>query len=251
MIELFRHAETLVLFENCERPSTEAISVVVPLFNYAGLVLETLDSVVEQLHLPIELVVVDDRSTDHSATAVRSWMQSNNSRFERCTLLQQPKNRGLAQARNCGWQFSWSEYVFFLDADNLLYPRALKRLIQALLESDCDAAYSQLEFFGDEVRLGAAEEFSKEKLVRGNYVDAMSLIKKTALVQLNGYETEGGWEDYDLWCKFVEAGLSALFVPEILCRYRVHGNSMLRTDTNKRAEEMKSQMLVRHPWLKL
>jgi hypothetical protein len=60
-----------------------------------------------------------------------------------------------------------------------------------------------------------------------------------------------GWEDYDLWCKFVEAGIEGVFVPEILCRYRVHGSSMVRTETINRIDAVRQRMAMRHPWLSL
>jgi hypothetical protein len=63
----------------------------------------------------------------------------------------------------------------------------------------------------------------------------------------------GGWEDYDFWCKCVEAGIEGLFVPEILCRYRHHGESMLaqETDAGRNARRVRREMEARHRWLEL
>ena len=58
-----------------------------------------------------------------------------------------------------------------------------------------------------------------------------------------------GWEDYDFWCKFVEHDLSAVFVPEMLCRYRWHGKSMSVTETIPNASTLILEMSLRHPWL--
>jgi hypothetical protein len=60
-----------------------------------------------------------------------------------------------------------------------------------------------------------------------------------------------GWEDYDFWCKFVEHDLHLTFVPEMLCRYRVHGTSMSHTETNPNAPALILSMSLRHPWLEL
>ncbi len=68
--------------------------------------------------------------------------------------------------------------------------------------------------------------------------------------RFGGYDDLDAWADYDFWCKFVENGLAAAFVPEILRRYRVHGASMLqasRADHN----DLIVEMSLRHPWLDL
>jgi hypothetical protein len=121
-----------------------------------------------------------------------------------------------------------------------------------MLAADFGAAYTQIEFFGDEQKLGFADVWNAEYLKQDNYIDAMALISKQAWRQVGGYtHTEGGWEDYDFWCKFVENDISVAFVPEILCRYRVHGSSMLRTETARQNQELSVIMSLRHPWLAL
>src|ERR1700687_2242606 len=59
-----------------------------------------------------------------------------------------------------------------------------------------------------------------------NHVDAMALVSRQAWEQVGGYADMKAWADCDFWCRFVEQKLSAAFVPEILCRYRVHAASM-------------------------
>ena len=60
-----------------------------------------------------------------------------------------------------------------------------------------------------------------------------------------------GWEDFDFWCKFIDHKLNAFFLPEILCRYRVHKSSMLRTESRDNHNDIVVRMLIRHPWLDL
>jgi hypothetical protein len=140
-----------------------------------------------------------------------------------------------------------------MDADNLLYPRAIERCMQAMDASGAAGAYTQLEIFGDRTGIGDADFWDCERFKPRNYVDAMALVSKAAWEQVEGYTQLGanGWEDYDFWCKFVEHGLHCAFVPEMLCRYRVHGTSMLHTDTNPNAGKLILDMTVRHPWLEI
>ena len=123
-------------------------------------------------------------------------------------------NQGLAQARNTAFELAETEFVFVLNSDNCLYPRAIARLLESLDEGDKGVAYSQLHLFDEECRLGNADVWSYDRLREGNYIDAMALIRKSAWVQVGGYTPMQGWEDYDLWCKFMEAGIEGVFVPE-------------------------------------
>jgi GT2 family glycosyltransferase len=80
----------------------------------------------------------------------------------------------------------------------------------------------------------------------------MALVSRQAWRDVGGYShIEGGWEDYDFWCKFVEQGYEAAFVPEMLCRYRVHETSMLRTESARSYDSMFIEMTLRHPWMRL
>lgn len=228
-----------------------AVSVAVSLHNYERFIAECLDSVAAQKLDRLDLIVVDDASDrDASAERCRSWMERHACRFERTLLLRHRGNRGLAEARNTAFAAARTDFVFVLDADNAIYPRALQRLLEAARDASADAAYSQLEFHGDQIGLSPSDVWSRERLRRGPYIDAMALISRSVWREVGGYShIEGGWEDFDFWCKLAEHGTSALFVPEVLCRYRVHATSMLRTDTAAAQAQIQVEMTVRHPWL--
>lgn len=229
------------------------VTVIVTLYNYASVVREALDSVAAQTLKTLDLVVVEDRSTDESFDSVLAWMKENHLRFESCRLVRNDWNYGLATSRNIALAQVRTDYVMVLDADNALLPTAVERLLRAVRASGDTAAYSQLELFGEVSAVGDAGPWDPERLSRGNYIDAMALFQTLAIRQCGGYDLfeVSGWEDYDLWCKFHERGFVATFVPQILCRYRVHGSSMLRAETNAEIATVTSEMFRRHPWLKL
>ena len=167
-------------------------------------------------------------------------------------LLRHRRNQGLAQARNTAFAHARASHVFVMDADNTIYPRAIGRLRQAIETSQAAAAYTQMELFGTKSAVGLADIWRPKWLRHGNYIDAMALISRSAWRDVGGYtHIEGGWEDYDLWCKFIEQGYVAAFVPEMLCRYRVHRSSMLRTETAQSYDAVFVEMTMRHPWMKL
>jgi glycosyltransferase involved in cell wall biosynthesis len=230
----------------------ESVTVAVSLYNYAQYIELCLDSVEAQTHRRLELVVVDDCSMDDNSVAVaKAWLEGHATRFERVLLLRQPRNQGCGAARNVAFAAASNSHVFILDADNMIYPRAIARLHEVMRQSSYGAAYSQLEFFGARQGVGLADFWAPRRFASGNYVDAMALIDRGAWQKVGGYANLYSWEDYDLWCKFIEQGIEAAFVPEILCRYRVHGNSMLRTGSRSAHNDMVLQMTLRHPWLKL
>ena len=249
-----RDAQHDVLFARTRPGAAEAaVTVAVSLYNYERFIVECLDSVAAQTLDRLELIVVDDASAgDASAERCRSWMERHADRFDRALLLGHRRNLGLAEARNTAFAAARTAFVFVLDADNALRPRALGRLLEAARDAPAEIAYSQIEFHGDQVGLGLSDVWSRERLRRGPYIDAMALVSRAAWRTVGGYShIEGGWEDYDFWCKVAERGLSALFVPEVLCRYRVHGTSMLRTETASALDPIRVELTVRHPWIAL
>src|SRR5262249_26472640 len=139
----------------------------------------------------------------------------------------------LARARNLGLERSRGEFVFILDADNAIYPSALAELVRALQEDPgASFAYGIIEEFdargSSDLRSWPA--WDPRRFAYGNYIDAMALIRRSDVLELDGYATDPrlyGWEDFDLWCQFVDRGMRGVQVPNILARYRSSRLSML------------------------
>lgn len=227
------------------------VAVVVPLYNYAGVVAEALDSVAAQSLESLELVVVDDRSTDGSLEVAREWMSRHASRFVSVTLARNRVNEGVALTRNAAIAIADAPLVFPLDADNAVEPDCLRLLADRLGASTASAAHPTLHHFGDRVKRRPAKAWSPERLARGNYIDAMAVVRKSAWAAVGGYRKGAftGWEDYDLWCRFVERGLWSEAVPGAVARYRVHAGSMLKRDTAAAMERVVAAIRAEHPWL--
>lgn len=228
------------------------VAVVVPLYNYAGTIEACLQSVLQQDLERIALVVIDDCSTDDSGTRAVQFLRQYPDRFSMTRVIRQHRNQGLSMSRNAGIVWSSEPFLFMLDADNRLRPPALSRLLEALQCSGAAFAYSQLRLFGDSSGVGVADIWNPSMLRIGNYVDAMAMLRRDALLAVKGYAIladDHGWEDYDLWCSFAELGMSGVFLPEMLCDYRVHGASMLRSRTNQHYASMMAEMALRHPRL--
>ena len=90
------------------------------------------------------------------------------------------------------------------------------------------------------------------RLRYGNYIDAMAMIRRDAIINVGGYSLDDrlqlGWEDFDLWCSFADRGWHGVQIPEILCRYRTGVYSMLAV-TDIDAQAAWSALVERHPFL--
>ena len=213
------------------------ITVAISCFKYGREGIEALESLMSQTEKVIDLVLVDDRSPDDSVDVLLEWFAKTpwTDKCANVLFVRHLANQGLTQSRNTALSFVVTPYVFILDADNQLYPRALQTLREALETSQYAMAYSLLEKFGVEQGIFNNSVWLPEQFRYANYIDAMALIKIEVLRDLGGYRVmpdKFGWEDYDLWCSFVDRGLRGCHVPQILCRYRMHNSSMVRMVTN-------------------
>lgn len=130
---------------------SKLVSVIVPAYNRAHLITETLDSVYNQSYRPIECVVVDDGSTDKTPEVVRRWKRSHSGdRFD-LQLLRQ-KNMGAQVARNEGMATATGGYYFFLDSDDKLTEDALTTLVLAQQEQDADVFYGDYTWIFEDGR---------------------------------------------------------------------------------------------------
>jgi glycosyltransferase involved in cell wall biosynthesis len=214
-----------------------SVSVAISCFKYGREGCEALDSLLDQTEQSLDVILVDDQSPDDSVTLLTAWLgaHSGNPKFSKLLLARHLVNQGLSQSRNTALALVETPYVFILDADNNIYPRALQVLREALENSGAAMSYSLIERFGAASGIMNNSAWLPSRFSYGNYIDAMAMVRTDVIRNLNGYRVmpnKFGWEDYDLWCSFVDHELKGCHVPQILCRYRIHEASMLRQTTN-------------------
>ncbi len=243
-----RRDERLRFGERAEAPRA---TVVLSLYNYESFVADAIRSVARQTLREVELVVVDDASTDGSATVAEETLRA--CPWLDATLYRRGANEGLPAARNLGFELARAPYVFVLDADNEIYPRCLEELAAALdRDPEAAAAYSILEVHSAVGASGVRSHLAwdPQRFVFGNYIDAMALFRRAVVLEGGGYQVGAfGWEDFDLWCRFVDEGRHATLVPNILGRYRVGHGSML-SGVNLDTTPNWAYLLERHPFLR-
>jgi glycosyltransferase involved in cell wall biosynthesis len=185
--------------------ATELVSIVLPVRNRAHTVSTAIRSVLAQTHPTWELIVVDDGSTDTTATIVRDFAAQDS----RIRLISQP-SRGVCSARNAGLHDSAGTYVAFIDSDNAWTRQLLARSVRALNETDAVAVHSAVQLIdehGHSQFLAFAGDYT-DLLDGGNFVDLNTLVsRRVALLQIQGFdESLRRWVDYDLAIRLFRIG---------------------------------------------
>lgn len=214
-------------------------SVVIPAFNAAATILNTVQSALRQSDTTLEVVVVNDGSTDATAQIVSGIDDP------RVRLVNQA-NQGLPAARNSGIRASRGAYVAFLDSDDLLLPDFLRLGIEALRRAARPGfAYTDAYVLDDETgrvrETSAMAQFEPPipppedsadfllALMRINFVYVSTIVPRDVLDATGGFnETLASCEDYDLWLRILVEGLQAAWVPGRHAVYRLHPGQMTR-----------------------
>ena len=233
------------------RDAAPEVSVIVTVYDYAGVVAETLASIVASTGIAFDVIVIDDHATDRSREVITEFLATHPD--VPMVLLGKDANEGLAAARNTGFAEARAELVMVMDADNHVYPTALRKLADALrAQPDASAAYSVLEDFGAQRNVRSAVAWDSPRLCAANYIDAQAMWRKADWQSLGGYRADDdhvyGWEDWDLWLRLADSGGRATLVPQILGRYRVQQGSMIAL-TNLATDEAIAAIRQRYPRL--
>ncbi len=253
-------AVATVLHDSGELRSGESISVCVSLYNYGSRIVDALNSVRAQTNPgTVELIVVDDASTDNSAAVVQAWMADQHPHLGRCLLLQHTDNGGLAAARNTAFQAATGAWCFVLDADNQLDDEAVERCWKLAkgADSHCAVIHSLVrvkpEQGSEDPRVLVSDApWQQQLFCGGNYIDAMALVRREAWKAIGGYtHIPGGWEDFDFWCCLIDAGWHGVLCPQVLATYTSHNTSMRAESTTRQERRLSRLLQARHPWLNL
>jgi glycosyltransferase involved in cell wall biosynthesis len=201
------------------------VSVVIPCFNHGEFLSEAVASVTRIKRDDIQLIVVDDGSTDERTR------QEMDALVAQGTHVVRQENRGLAAARNAGILASTGEYTLPLDADNRLRAGAIEHGIR-ILDSNpqMGVVYGDAEYIGTRKGCWEVGPFDRDRLLEANYIDACAVYRRSIWEQNGGYDGTmpvQGAEDWDFWLSTLEHGWQFAYVPEILFDYRVAEESML------------------------
>lgn len=221
------------------RAELPLVSVVIPTYNYARFLDQAIQSVLYQSYPNIQLIVLDDGSTDNTVEVLEKYA----GRF----YWERHENLGQAETINKGWRMSKGSILAYLSPDDVLLPNAVEVSVEHLLSNDdvvltyCD--YDLMTLNSAVIRRVAAPEFDYREMV----VKFVCPPGPGAFLKREAAEAAGLWDDslrqipdYDYWLRL---GLQGRFlkINEVLARFRVHGGSQ----SFSVADERKSEEYVR------
>jgi glycosyltransferase involved in cell wall biosynthesis len=196
--------------------TSPAVSVIVPVYNGEPFLAEALDSITTQDYGPLQVLVVDDGSTDASAAIA--------ARYAGVTVLQQPHG-GIHAALDHGLRRAVGDYITFLDADDRWLPGKLKRQVAAMQQHPTiDLVFGQArQFTMREEAGGPTTVFSAPQPA---YTKITLMARQAAFLRIGGFGASALGHDFlDWYARTQQAGLQALMLPELLAERRVHAHN--------------------------
>lgn len=221
-------------------PSAPSLSVVMPVHNGADYVIGAVMSILGQSLRDLELLVIDDHSTDASAGLVAQLEDP------RIRLLRNPGPKGFSHSLNLGIERAQGTYIARMDADDEALPARLALQVEFLEQ------HPDVSFVGSRVALKDPEKgLRKDPSVRpaspGHVRWALlfycALAHPTIVGRRSAFEMLGGYdarffpaEDYDLWVRALQADLRFANLPEVLLHYRVNPSGMSHSPSSNQAD---------------
>jgi glycosyltransferase involved in cell wall biosynthesis/predicted flap endonuclease-1-like 5' DNA nuclease len=245
-------AQVADVYKRAMRRREPTVAIVIPTFNYASFVGVAIQSAVEQTYDGVvDVIVVNDGSTDDTDDAVAEWLQKD----ARVRYMKQ-QNQGVAVARNHGISETDAKYIVCLDADDWLDPHFVAELVPALEKDDSlGVAYTKIMVHqGD--RHGKAkwpfDKYDYDEQVKGhNQVPTCCMFRRTAWERLGGYKQRYapggcGVEDAEFWLRMGAIGYGGkLVTDEPMFNYTFGGYTT--TDRSKTGYK-EPDWLAWHPW---
>jgi len=204
------------------------VSVVIPTYNGASYIREAVDSALAQKYQPLEVIVVDDGSTDNTEDVLKPVMG-------RIRYIKKA-NGGPAGARNAGIKEAKGEFIAFLDGDDVWEPHKLTWQMPAFENANVGLAYANVSVMDEggnplehTIRLAKSEGLVFEDLFRKNFIPTSTVVARKSCIEKAGYFDENreliSVEDYDLWLK-IAANHRVRRVDMVLAKYRRHPHNI-------------------------
>jgi glycosyltransferase involved in cell wall biosynthesis len=213
--------------------ASQYVSVIITCYNYAEYVEEAIQSALKQTVEPLEIIVINDGSTDNSLDTINKYKG-------RVKIIDKP-NEGVVAAKNQGLMEAKGEWIVYLDADDVLEPTYIEKTLHYAREHNYDVVYTDMKYFGVKDSLHKVFPFSFGRLLNGNFVHNSSLYKKTKLHQAGGYKDamRGGYEDWEINISLHEKGAKFGYLPKPPLHYRQHEQEKGRNnEAQKKADAL-------------
>jgi glycosyltransferase involved in cell wall biosynthesis len=215
-------------------PRRLLVSIVIPVYNGERFVAEAVDSALGQSWVPLEVVVVDDGSTDSTLRVLE--------RYASTIRLVSQSNSGQAAARNSGVVEASGQVIVHLDADDLLPPTSVAVRMAALVENPClDAVFGHVEqFFDPGMNESARRRISLPAQPLPGISGGGLLVTRAFFDQVGWLNTSlATGADMDWMMRAHEAGMRQHVLPDVVLRRRIHGANMGLSNARARSGRLR------------
>jgi glycosyltransferase involved in cell wall biosynthesis len=217
------------------------VTVIVPTYNRADLIIETLESIRLQSYPSMEIIIIDDGSLDNTREVISAWKKQHI--FERCTIICHENNAGKSFAVNKGFESANGEFVMILDSDDILFPDAIQHEVTFLRNYPHDGAVfgNAFELQGGiktNIRYGVPFHYYKEfqdlsKIHGDLFLDGNVIVSSTVLMRSTIIQQVGGFKneqriihDWDYWIRLSRCSLIG-YTNNNIVYYRVNTSGAL------------------------
>lgn len=210
------------------------VSVVIPYYNRADTIDETLESLEKQTFIDFEVIVVDDKSSDKESIKKLDKLKA-------AKIIRHKTNQGVAAARNSGIAAANGMYVICLDSDDVLEETFIEKSV-IILETDPDVALvsTYQDAFGVVNELFVKHPYDPLRLLEDNMVITAAMFRRAAWEQTGGYKPDIGYEDWEFWLTLAENGYWGKQLPEPLFKYRTSMQSRYVEDKDVHWKNIKT-----------
>ena len=226
--------------------SPPIVSVIMPCFNQGQFMEEAVESIIAQTFTPVEIIIINDGSTDIETVRLLNHYQKPN------VSVIHTENRGPSAARNVGIHQAKGQYILPVDADDRIAPTYLEKAVPILAsQPEIGIVYTQAELFGAKTGSFDLPPYQFPDILLGNMIFNSSLYRKADWEKVGGYNENMvcGWEDYDFWLSILELGKDVFRIPEVLYYHREVANSRSEQMTQEHWVKSYTQIFANHPQL--
>ncbi|MCH7412908.1 glycosyltransferase [Belliella sp. R4-6] len=207
------------------------VSVIIPCFNHQDYIQETVSSVLQSSYPKVEIIIVNDGSTDKSGEVIRSLENE----YENILGIEQ-KNAGPSAARNAGISKAKGTIILPLDGDDLISKDYILEAVDTFFKSEnIKLVYCKAEKFGKKNGPWKLKPFSLESLAKDNMIFVSAMFKKEDWLSVGGFDVEmrGGWEDWEFWISLLKSGGEVVQLPFVGFYYRTAEKSRRKIFSKK------------------
>jgi len=219
--------------------TTPKISIIIPCFNNETTILETIESINQQEYSSIEMIIVNDGSTDRSSQVISDYINNNNSAN---IILIDQVNSGPSKSRNNGADKATGKYLLFLDADDILAPTYISKCVRHLeKDQTLNIVYTKADYFGAKKRAWNLPDFNLQNFLESNCIPISAVIRNEVFQKVGKFDENLNYtEDWELWIRIVKEFGGVYKIPETLFFYRKRFDKSSITD-NKKNKNVRDQ----------